>query len=99
VVPVTIWTSLAFVIRAGVPHIYRDGIEQAGAFVSSTGSQATFIGLNTTRTDYGLRVGASYLTTNGWTGHLDEIAASLTQAFYSGNYTPEATPFANLPAV
>jgi hypothetical protein len=52
------WYALAFVIEAGEPHIYVDGVEQAGAFVAGVDAVSSFIGLDTTREDLPLRIGA-----------------------------------------
>jgi hypothetical protein len=78
------------VIAKGFPVL-----DSSVPYTTNLGVQGTFIGLDTSRTDYGLRVGGGYLTTSSWVGHLDEIAANLTQALYSANYTPEDRPFIN----
>jgi hypothetical protein len=82
------WYALAFVIEAGVPHIYVDGAEVAG-----TVTTGTFIGMATTRIDYPLRLGANATGGDEFAGHMDEISVMIGVASYTANYTPEAAEF------
>ena len=83
------WYALAFVIEAGVPHIYVDGTEASAAFAAGS----TLIGIDTTRTDYPLRIGASATGADGVAGHIDELSVMIGTAAYTANYTPESAAF------
>jgi hypothetical protein len=69
-------------------------------FPAATVSGGSFIGVDTTRTDYALRIGApcadattpAFAAVAAW---LDEISVMIGTARYTANYTPEAAAFAD----
>ena len=85
------WYALAFVIEAGVPHIYRRRHRSVGGIRCRLDA---LTGIDTTRTDYPLRIGASG---NGrrWRrgAHIDELSVMIGTAAYTANYTPESAAF------
>lgn len=93
------WYHIAFVLRAGVPHIFVNGVEQSGSFETPSGAfGSTMIGLDTTRTDFGIRHGASYTDSgnpspvSGFSGWIDEARVS-NVARWASNFTPPASAY------
>lgn len=100
VVTTATWYHIAFVIVNGVPKIFVDGVEKAGAFQTPNGQfGSTFIGRNTTRADYGLRLGATNTDSSNPTpgsaidGQMDEIRVSIGTARYTADFTAPIAQF------
>jgi len=94
-----VWYALAFVIDAGVPRIFVNGGERAGAWTIGGVFQSSFIGLNTTKTGKGLVLGgygadsthASVIDPlNGW---LDEVRVTMGVCRYGTTFVPADGPF------
>lgn len=99
---VSAWYHVALVMSAGVPTLYVDGVAVATTVSSGNAIYAaTPIGLNTTKTNYGLRVGASYTdsvnpTLSGFAqGNIDDLRISKGVARYTANFSPPTEPFPN----
>jgi len=54
-----------------------------------------FIGIDTTRTDYGLRIGQSFGSPAAFSGWIDELSVMIGTASYTADYTPETAAFAD----
>lgn len=98
----SMWQHVAFVIENGIPKIYVDGALCAGSFVVTTGAQSTFIGLDTTRADFGLRLGGSYTDsanasiTMSFSGQIDNPRLTIGEPVYTANFYPPQAPLALL---
>jgi hypothetical protein len=95
---------VSLVIASGVPNWYVDGTLKAGSFQTPNSNYASsLIGLDTTRTDYNICIGANDLdSTNNvralyYTGYLDEVRLTSGVSRYTANYTPSGTAFSNDP--
>jgi hypothetical protein len=97
------WAYVAIVIASGVPKIYINGISAASTPVTSSGIYATSpIGFDTTKLNYGLRVGSSYTDNNNpsplsyMTGYIDELRVTKGVARYTTNFIPLSRPFSEI---
>lgn len=99
----SVWYHIAIVINSGVPKIFIDGVEQASSFVTGGALYASsLIGLTTTKTNYGLIVGAGDSDSGNpinsyYTGYIDDLRVTTNVARYTSNFTVPTTPYPNVP--
>lgn len=102
VITANTWHTVSLVIGSGVPAWFVDGAPQAGAFQTPNSNYASsLIGIDTTRTDYNICIGANDLdSTNNvralyYTGYLDEVRLTQGRARYTTYYPVPSVAFAN----
>ncbi len=95
-----VWCHVACVLSAGIPKLYINGVSAATTVNKSTAIFAsTPIGLNTKKTDYGLRVGAIFTdnanpsTTQFLAGYIDDLRITKGVARYTENFAPPTNQF------
>jgi hypothetical protein len=97
------WHHIACIIESGVSKIYIDGILQSGAWYTPSSAYATgLIGFDTTRLDYGLRIGQYPDESPGGQGpayldgYLDEVRISAGIARWTADFTPPLYPYPSI---
>jgi hypothetical protein len=96
------WYYITVMITNGVPSIYVDGVLQASSFLTTTSAYATsIIGFNTTRTTYGIIVGAldsdstNPAVSSYFSGYIDDMRLTTNIARYNANYSTPTLAFPN----
>lgn len=89
----SVWYHIAIVISSGVPKIFVNGTEQASSFQTPSAIYASsLIGLTTTKTNYGLIVGAGDSDSGNainsqYIGYIDDLRITTNVARYTSNFT------------
>lgn len=98
------WYHIAIVLNSGVPKIFVNGTEQSSSFVAGGSAYASsFIGFNTTRTNYGVIIGALDTDSGNpsvqayYTGYIDDLRITTNVARYTSNFTVPINPYPNVP--
>ncbi|UCV01148.1 LamG domain-containing protein [Acidovorax radicis] len=93
------WAHVAIVLQNGVPKIYVNGVAATTTVTSGAIWATTPIGLNSTKTDYGVSIGATGTDSNNpsplqlLSGYIDEVRITKGLARYTANFTPPTAGF------